>query len=157
MSESKKERRESLRHTLNGRAACYVCPAGDRVIGPFEVRDISAGGIRLALPAKIPLPDIIQLRLFHRKWRTWLEYQATVVFASRPSGGEFILGGQFARPLGDKELEGFLEKETASGKPARARSAQKARKPKTPVRRMEKRAKPGRDLPSTLPGPFQSY
>ncbi|MBV9122943.1 MAG: PilZ domain-containing protein [Planctomycetes bacterium] len=105
----KPERRKSIRYSNAGKMFCYVKLEEAKTVGPIEIHDLSAQGIRLVVDPLIQLPMAGTVQLYARESRTWLAIPFQVVYLlPEPKTGLFLAGCNFNRELRETELKSLL-------------------------------------------------
>jgi len=93
----------------------YPCSEGthSRLIAgvgdwPVSVRDISRGGIGLAVADRIDPEEVMTVRLYNRAWNFFLQLPFRVVYTVERVGGGTDVGGVFNRLLTEREVRELL-------------------------------------------------
>jgi len=103
------EQRKWVRHLCPQETRCQVTaptPGGQPL--PASVRNISAGGISLALRHRVAVGALLDIHLNNANHRYSCDLQMRVVFAIGNPDGNFVLGGSLDRELSDEELHKLL-------------------------------------------------
>ncbi|HEV3256479.1 MAG TPA: PilZ domain-containing protein [Gemmataceae bacterium] len=100
------EQRKWVRHLCPPETRCQVAGAstGGRPL-PVVVRNISIGGISLALRHPVPVGTLLDIHLNNANHRFTCDLQMQVVFSIGSPDGQFILGGSLNRELSEEELK----------------------------------------------------
>jgi hypothetical protein len=75
---------------------------------PVTVRDISRGGIGLAVAGRIDPEEVMTVRLYNRAWNFFLQLPFRVVYTVARVDGGTTVGGSFNRLLTEREVRELL-------------------------------------------------
>jgi len=103
------EQRKWVRHLCPPETRCLVTvPTPGVGLLPAVVRNISAGGISLALRHPVAVGTVLDIHLSNATHDYCCDLEVRVVFVIGSREGDFALGGSFNRVLSDEELQKLL-------------------------------------------------
>lgn len=97
------ERRSAPRYPVNPETACRVLATDDPAFQPAEVRNISTGGLRLAVARHYEVGTFLTVELSRKGGQLERTLVVRVVHVSE-QGDRFVLGCAFLAPLAGHEL-----------------------------------------------------
>src|SRR5438105_809041 len=87
---------------LQGTESRLIAGVGEHAA---TVRNISRGGISVAVPKPIDPEEVLTVRLYNRAWNFFLQLPFRVVYTLNRLSGDTVVGGTFTRPLSEREVQ----------------------------------------------------
>src|SRR5262249_3953065 len=102
------ERRANKRYPRGKAAASCLLRDPQGALWPAEVRDISAGGISIALFRPVERGTVLNVELANKVLRFTCRIQVKVLHTRTNADGGWIIGGSFSRKLSASELQALV-------------------------------------------------